>query len=472
MATTAGPPHSDTLVMFGASGDLAKKKLFPAVYRLARRGLLDMPVLGVAIDDWTDDDLRARARAAIADNPSEQFDEAAFDKLASSMSYLRGDYNDPSLYPAIADALRGAQHPLFHLAIPPSMFGTVAQGLAEAGLARSARLIIEKPFGRDLASARQLNDQLHEHFDESQIFRIDHFLGKEALRSLLVSRFSNTVLEPVWNRNYVSSVKITMAEAFGVEDRGAFYDSVGALKDVLQNHLLQMTSLIAMNQPVDESAEALRDEKVRVLRSIRSLTPDAVVRGQYEGYLDVAGVAPDSDTETFVAVRLDIHSPRWAGVPFYIRTGKALAKTVTEWTVEFRVPPRPLFVDDIEHPPPHNKMRILVKPEGAAQMTLLAKVPGEAMQVAPAAFAPISRPSGVDTEPYELLIEEAMKGDATLFAREDSVEESWRIVEPILTDHPPVIPYAKGTWGPDEAAALAAPDGGWPDEQDVPGDGG
>jgi glucose-6-phosphate 1-dehydrogenase len=470
MPTTADPPLSDTLVMFGASGDLAKKKLFPAVYRLTKRGILGVPVIGVALDHWTDDELRAHAKSAIVDNPDEDFDEATFAQLAANLSYVRGDYNDASLYPEIASRLNGAQHPLFHLAIPPSLFATVADGLADAGVAATARLIIEKPFGRDLASARALNDNLHQHFDESQIFRIDHFLGKEALRSLMVSRFANTVLEPIWNRNYVSSVKITMAEAFGVEDRGHFYDGVGALKDVLQNHLLQMTSLIAMNQPVDESAEALRDEKVRVLRSIRTLTPDTMVRGQYDGYLDVDGVAPDSDTETFVAIRLDIHSPRWAGVPFYIRTGKALERTVTEWTVEFRVPPRPLFVDDIDHPPPHNKMRILVKPEGQAQMTLLAKVPGEGMTVAPVGFEATARPTGLETEPYELLIEEAMKGDPTLFAREDSVEESWRIVDPVLTDRPKAVRYPKGSWGPPAAGEMLEPDGVWPDESDVPGD--
>ncbi|MDZ7733621.1 MAG: glucose-6-phosphate dehydrogenase [Acidimicrobiia bacterium] len=327
--------------------------------------------------------------------------------------------------------------------------------------------MIEKPFGRDLASARKLNDDLHAHFSEGQIFRIDHFLGKEALRSLLVSRFSNTFLEPVWNRNYVSSVKITMAEAFGVEDRGHFYDSVGTLKDVVQNHLLQMTSLIAMDQPVDEHSGSLRDEKVRVLKTVRTLTRDDMVRGQYRGYRDIDGVADDSDTETFVALKLDLHSPRWAGVPFYIRTGKALEKTVTEWTVEFRTPPRPLFVDSIEHPPPHNKMRIMVKPEGRPEVTMLAKVPGEEMTVAPVALGPTAQLAGVDTEPYELLIEEAMKGDPTLFAREDSVEESWRIVDDILTDRPGVLSYDKGTWGPDEAARLAAPDGGWPTEDQV-----
>jgi glucose-6-phosphate 1-dehydrogenase len=462
---SSAPARGDTLVMFGASGDLAKKKLFPAVYRLTRRGRLDLPVIGVAIDDWSTDDLIAHARSAITDSPDEDFDEKAFDQLASHLTYLEGDYNDAGLYPRIATEISKAQHPLFHLAIPPSLFATVANGLASAGLAEKSRLVIEKPFGRDLASARELNADLHAHFGEDQIFRIDHFLGKEALRSLLVSRFSNTFLEPVWNRNYVSSVKITMAEAFGVEDRGHFYDGVGTLKDVVQNHLLQMTSLIAMDQPIDESASALRDEKVRVLRTVRTLAGDDMVRGQYDGYLDVDGVADGSDTETYVALKLDIHSPRWAGVPFYIRTGKALAKTVTEWTVEFRTPPRPLFVDSVTHPPPHNKMRIAVKPEGKPEVTMLAKIPGEEMQVAAIALSPEATLSGTDTEPYELLIEEAMKGDPTLFAREDSVEESWRIVDQILTDRPKVVPYAKGTWGPDQASQLTAADGGWPDEQ-------
>jgi glucose-6-phosphate 1-dehydrogenase len=459
--------QSDTLVMFGASGDLAKKKLFPAVYRLAARGLLDVPVVGVAFSEWTDDDLRQHARDAVTEDPDVDLDPAVFDALAERLTFVKGDYNDTALYPAIRERVGDAAHAIFHLAIPPSLFATVADGLAAAGLNQGSRLIIEKPFGRDLESAKALNADLEAHFAEEQIFRIDHFLGKEALRNLLVQRFSNTIIEPVWNHEYVAAVKITMAEEFGVEDRGAFYDSVGALKDVVQNHLLQMTSLIAMEQPADESPEALRDEKVRVLEAVKALNPDDMVRGQHRGYHDVEGVAPDSDTETFVALRLEIDTPRWQGVPFFIRTGKALAETITEWTVEFHSPARPLFVENIRHRPPHNTMRIMVKPSGPMAICILAKVPGEEMHVAPVDLEPTSQLEGTETEPYELLIEEAMKGDPTLFARIDSVLESWRIVDPILDDHHPVDRYEKGTWGPSASRELAAGDGGWPSEPRV-----
>jgi glucose-6-phosphate 1-dehydrogenase len=382
--------------------------------------------------------------------------------LAAGLTYLQGDYNQDSTFSALTERLSNANHPIFHLAIPPSLFGRVAEQLANAGLDRGSRLVIEKPFGRDLSSAQALNNTLHQHFDEQAIFRIDHFLGKETLRSLLVSRFSNVLMEPLWNRQYVSAVKITMAEEFGVADRGAFYDSVGALKDVVQNHLLQMVALIAMDQPVDETATGLRDEKVKVLRAIRSLTRDNYVRGQYDGYLDVDGVTTGSTTETFAALRLEIDSPRWAGVPFLIRTGKSLAETMTEWTLEFHRPAKPLFVhhDDL----PHNKLRFQVKPTGVPRFTMLAKVPGEEMEVAEAALEPIDLPQGVETEPYELLLEEAMKGDPTLFARQDSVEESWRILQPVLDDAGPVHTYAQQSWGPAEAEGLATGVDGWPTE--------
>jgi glucose-6-phosphate 1-dehydrogenase len=460
---TAGRPLSDALVMFGASGDLARKKLFPAVYRLFRRGLLDIPVVGVALDDWTDDDMRARAEESLHEQ-DEDFVQADFDRLAAAMRFVSGDYADPATFAKVKEHVQGAEHPIFHLAIPPSMFQTVADGLAGVGLNQGSRLVIEKPFGRDLESALELNGALHAHFAESAIFRIDHFLGKEALRRLLITRFANAMLEPIWNRAYVSHVKITMAEEFGVEDRGAFYDSVGALRDVMQNHLLQMVALFAMEQPVNESAKALRDEKAKVLTAAKAVDAAHFVRGQYDGYLDVPGVKPGSDTETYGAFRLDFTSPRWGGIPFFLRAGKAMHETVTEMTIEFKRPPAPLWLSD-QSQHADNMIRIEVKPDNFAAIRWNQKRPGDEMIAEPITLAPPPGARG-DTgpEPYELLLHEAMLGDPTLFAREDSIEESWRIVEPILTDFPPVATYRQGSWGPREAGRLVSHNGGWPEE--------
>ena len=463
MPLSVDRPRSDLLVMFGASGDLAKKKLFPAIYRLERRGLLGVPVIGVALDDWTDDDLRNHARASLAEQ-GEEWDEAAFERLAANLRYVSGDYTDPATFEKLRAAAGTAEHPIFHFAIPPSMFATVADGIAQVGLAHGARLVIEKPFGRDHDSAVQLNDTLHQHFAESAIFRIDHFVGKEALRSLLVTRFANAIVEPLWNRNVVSAVKITMAEAFGVEDRGAFYDSVGAMRDVMQNHLLQMVALLAMEQPVKEDARSLRDEKAKVLEACRPVDPGHFVRGQYDGYLDVPGVRPGSDTETYAAFRLDIDCPRWSGVPFFLRAGKALERTVTEMTIEFKAPPRPMWIPEHSHLP-RNSIRIEVKPENFAALTWLRKEPGDEMMPAAVTLAPApDERADIGPEPYELLIEEAMAGDPTLFAREDSVLESWRIVGRILDEYPEVQRYSQGSWGPRRAADLVRHHGGWPEE--------
>jgi glucose-6-phosphate 1-dehydrogenase len=458
-------PRSDSLVMFGASGDLAKKKLFPALYRLSRRGLLGVPISGVAIDDWTDDDLKNHAERAVRE-AGEDWDQKAFDSLVAEMRYVAGDYTKPETFERLKSTVAASKRPIFHLAIPPSMFATVAGGIAGVGLAEHARLIVEKPFGRNLSSAIELNTILHEHFPESAIFRIDHFLGKEALRNLMVTRFTNSMIEPLWNRRHLRCVKITMAEAFGVEDRGAFYDSVGALRDVMQNHLLQMVAMLAMEQPVNEHSKALRDEKAKVLEATKVIDPANYARGQYEGYLQVPGVAPDSDTETFGAFRLDIDSPRWHGVPFFLRAGKAMGETVTEMTVEFAPAPKPLWLThhQAESLPP-NSIRIEAKPDSFTAMTVLHKKPGDVMVPEAITIAPPTRLRGdIGPEPYELLIEEAMIGDPTLFAREDLVEQSWRVVDRILTDYPAVELYPQGSWGPTSSKTVVRGYGPWPDE--------
>jgi len=447
-------PTSDVLVIFGITGDLAYKKLFPALYELTLAGVTPR-VIGVARSDHTDESLRTRMRESLADRP----DKAAIENLAERLTYSRGDYTTPSTYTDLAELVAGSAVPAFFLAIPPSLFDDVSTGLASAGLGHG-RLIVEKPFGRDLASARELNDILHKHFPESSLFRIDHFLGKEAVLNLLVFRFANAMMEAVWNRNHINRVTITMAESFDIAGRGGFYEGVGAIRDVVQNHLLQMVALLAMEPPINETPEALRDEKVKVLRSTMPADPATVVRGQYLGYRNEEGVADDSNTETFVAMQLQIDSWRWAGVPFCIRAGKALTETVTEAVVEFAAPPTSMFgvgTGGAASSATPNYLRFRMKPDNTISMTLQAKAPGDAMVSMPVDMAvDYGQAVGGDgPDPYERLIGDALVGDARNFARQDGVDASWAIVDPVLDLEKRVEIYERGSWGPDSADAIA-----------------
>lgn len=445
--------RADALVLFGISGDLARKKLFSALYDLTAAGQLDMPVIGVASSQWSDADLRANARAAL-EEAGEEIDEGVFAKLAANLCYVSGDYRDSTVYDEIARSLGDRTDAVFYLAIPPSLFDDVVEGLARVGLHRSGRLVLEKPFGRDTASAAELNDIVHRHFPEDRVYRIDHFLGKEAVQNIMVYRFANTVLEPIWNRHYVRGVQLTMAEDFGIEGRGKFYDSVGAIRDVVQNHLFQMVSLLAMEPPVSQDADAMRDERAKVLKAIRSLSPADVVRGQYDGYHSEADVAAGSDTETYVALRLEIDSWRWAGVPWIIRAGKGLARTVTEAVVEFQQPPRPLFAHEVCLPGP-NRLRFTTKPGATITLSMQAKVPGPELISGPVDLhVDHEETHGPGREAYDRLIGDALRGDQRLFARQDGVMEAWRIVEPILTKDEPSISYPRGSWGPTAADEL------------------
>ncbi|HTZ64462.1 MAG TPA: glucose-6-phosphate dehydrogenase [Solirubrobacteraceae bacterium] len=460
MPETGQPEPADALVIFGITGDLAKVMTFRSLYRLEKRNLLDCPIVGVAGQDWTVEQLREHARECIA-GTGESVDRAVFERFAARLSYVSGDFTKADTYERLKTAVGTPASPVFYLEIPPFLFGAVIAQLADAGLTAKARVVVEKPFGHDLQSARALAEEIHKYIDESQLYRIDHFLGKMGTDELLYLRFGNTAIESVWNRNHIACMQITMAEAFGVEDRGHFYDPVGALRDVVVNHLMQVLAVAAMEAPAGDDAETLKDAKFAVFRSTETADPAHYVRGQYDGYLNIDGVAKDSTTETYAALRLNIDNWRWSGVPWFIRTGKRLPVTQTELRAVFRHPPRLRFMESAHRRPEPNQIVIKLDPSTGTRLILDAHRADQGGAQPITLDMEFADEGGEAPTPYEVLLLDAMRGDSQRFTRQDGIEECWRVMAPLIESPPPVHPYAPGSWGPEEGERLVAGYGAW-----------